>query len=434
MSRRAGANSADALIVQNLGWEIECIEKLQRRSQGEPFSVWRVVFTNIKDKSRVILNYQVEHVATTDAVGVLLARNQRYREGSTCVVKTWNLLPDQLVPAGIPRNLLAKYMKSDQAVCEAFERDIVDRQRNRLTTGLDYLRANNVPAYAFKSMSAGAGKAAQTKRMVLMAKLGAGRDLMDCLLSEADGAANRLTEDAFNKVFMRLLARVVFFHSSEKRPILDLKPENMIPIFDERGTLIDIQLIDYESSLGNRFLFTTSMMSLKSAKQCIGLLQRHGNQLPLPAMSQLYSVDYDALANLYSKLYAHFVSSAAFSVGFQYCDFQLGRRAMCCESEVLPACPDAAREIYKALLSVDPFRDFKGVVFVRNPELKHAFVAVFAALNEWFKRAPVKPARILAKVGVVRGVAKATTRKRPMPGALVETEAVGRPPEEKFKP
>ncbi len=256
------------------------------------------------------------------------------------------------------------------------------------TTGLDYLRANGVSAYTLKRESRNPGRAPESKMVVVLDKVGSGRDMMNCCRSEAGDVTKRtLTEERFNLVFMRLLARVMFFHSNEKRPFIDLKLENLIPIFDGAGKLIDIQLIDCESSLGNRFTFTTSMYSAELTDQCMFYLEEYGNELPQFRFDELSLADFDALANIYGFLYTHFVGPGAFSVKFPEQKFEDGSFDRVADVKVIASSPAAVRQIHAALEKRDPARTLREKVFVSNPALGQSFDAVYRSVRDWFESA-----------------------------------------------
>ncbi len=421
-----GASAARVAIPTDTGWEIVATQKLKRRSTGEaPLSVWRVEFANKVLGQEVRLDYTVEHAAKIDGDGVVLDRTERYHGGSTCIVKAWTLNAGQDCPPGVPCELLAKYILDGW--CQgAYQTDVFDRQGRTETTGLDYLRASGVQALAFKRVSRRTPYMyAKTSMVILMKKLGVGKDMLDCLSSQAGMRIRQtLTPDQFNRVFMRMLARVLFFHVYEGRPILDLKMENMIPIFDSSGRLVDIQIIDYESSLGNRFIFTPSVYSEAMFEQLYNLRRRYETELPLSEFKQLFTADFDVLANGYANMYAHFVDPAAFRLEYPVYTCSDGRKFQISKVTQLKGCPAVARDIFLALQqSPSPLAALAKGVFSQQVTLKSAFLSVYQSMHDWFKGSAVpKPACLHAASRIISSLYLAAGRKRVNPGAPVPTE------------
>jgi hypothetical protein len=240
-------------VVLDSPWKIVAAEKIKQRSRGAKASIWRVTFSNGKES--IAIDYQAEHSLKTGA------RKKRYISGGTAVVKRLTrvtegaLFPDVLALKSILLGSEKEYQQQLEAKAAVSE--------------VDLLISFGMQAYLVKRDSE-----RTTKYAVLESYLPGG-DLFDLLTSISTGEKLPLAPELVYLLLARLMARIQFFHEATGRAILDIKPENMLCVF-EGGALQDVLLVDLGSSLGDAFNVTGRYIPREDRYRYHGLKSRKG--------------------------------------------------------------------------------------------------------------------------------------------------------------
>jgi hypothetical protein len=226
---RSKTTSASPAEINLDDWIMLSAKKLRHRSIGEAErSQWLITLQNIHTHEQYQFNAEAEHKEYGETL-----RNKAYLPSSSAAVKT--VTPTE---TGAPTCILKSFLARTTRVQRE---QLMDRRRQGKLTSVDYLQIFGCPAVALerkKPTKDGTSKP-QNNLSIMMARLG-GQDLFEAIDLRQDNNApawmRKTSYDDQEVAFCRLLAYVAFFHQQENRPILDLKPENIIPIIKNGGS------------------------------------------------------------------------------------------------------------------------------------------------------------------------------------------------------
>ncbi len=98
------------------------------------------------------------------------------------------------------------------------------------------------------------------KYFLMMPYYGRGKDMFS-YLHDPGLLKKPITSEQLVESFSKLLHKVALMHVHLGKPIVDVKPENMIPVFDEEGNLIDIHLVDMDGAFYESIASTACYMN-----------------------------------------------------------------------------------------------------------------------------------------------------------------------------
>ncbi|MDF1760213.1 MAG: hypothetical protein P1U40_06720 [Coxiellaceae bacterium] len=311
---RAGVG-APSLVARG-DWVIRDAQKVESRVSGRyPRSKWRVECLHLPTGSIVVSDLLAQSNVKTESKPT---RKKRYpgQHGSTAVVK------DLVSDAGA-RSLPRLVVKSFSRWCWTGS-EISPPIWASLKLSSQYLRAQGFCSYVAMHPRCYPGVEKQ-KPFVVMEKVGDGRDLKQLSRDKADKGKLLDTDDSwqqFIRAFIRLLAFIEFFHQHEKRPILDIKAKNLMPILNTLGQLERLVVIDLDSSFGDSLVMSPASMSKADFTLAAGQLDGCNIEA---------SIDFRVLANVLAET-IHFITPDKFfdiqHVGdYGYIDVKLKRGA-----------------------------------------------------------------------------------------------------------
>jgi hypothetical protein len=244
-------------------WLILNAKKIKHRSDGScKRSRWEITLLNIRSGHEKTLTAFAEHRHHPG-----IPRNHAYYSSSSAAVK--NLVTLGASPTCF---ILKSFLPYDTK--KQYEL-LIHRMRKQLTS-VDYLQIFGCPAITVvrKKTPRGQTKEHRLSLSIVMAKLGS-INLKQALNSQSSPLKNT-PRAKLEVAFCRLLAYTAFFHQQERRPILDLKPANIIPII-RNNKVVDLKIIDLEGSIGRNIVITPASMHEKDANACFVAMDAHNN-------------------------------------------------------------------------------------------------------------------------------------------------------------
>jgi hypothetical protein len=256
-------------------WVMLSAKKTKHRSKGEAErSQWLITLQNIHTNEQYQFSAAAEH---KDHAKTL--RSSAYLPSSSAAVKT--VTPsDVAAPACILKSFLSEKIAGQQ-------KSLIDRRQRGKLTSVDYLQIFGCPAVVVERQKPTNASNSKPKKSlaIMMVKLG-DHDLIDAIEQRQEGTPPRwMTESSTADkeiAFAQLLAYVAFFHQQENRPILDLKPDNLIPIIKDHK-LTGLKLIDLESSVGHHLIASVNSLHPKDKALYLRVLPHpwaHGSLTP----------------------------------------------------------------------------------------------------------------------------------------------------------
>lgn len=116
------------------------------------------------------------------------------------------------------------------------------------------------------------------KSYVIMEHKGDGRNLAKVIkdTQKRDSSGFSLTGPRAQKklelAMCKALARMHSFILFQNRPQFDIKPDNIIPVLDDKNEIIDLYFIDLDGAIGSETNFTYHYLSDDSMNHCIKLI------------------------------------------------------------------------------------------------------------------------------------------------------------------
>lgn len=228
-------------------WVIESAVKVNRRAiGGVQASEWDITIRQESHEGEEEES-KVEHLTyryITQGNPLNMSCCARFGRFFSGMPTRFDRYPDRNGSAAVVKDLLANDEAAPRLVLKSFHRKVWQNSRNSFHTTVAqlekaavFLCAEGVPCYV--------GEHASRKPFLIMKYLGNGQDLLPQLL-----LFNALSDEEILGVWVRLLARLQGYFQHAGKPYLDLKPENLMPVFGPEGHLSDLLLIDVEGALG----------------------------------------------------------------------------------------------------------------------------------------------------------------------------------------
>lgn len=135
---------------------------------------------------------------------------------------------------------------------------------------------------------------------IVQSSLGLGVDLQ---IAASWGLLAATSPDKWLDSTVKLLARLQFYQEVFKRPILDLKTENIVPEFDESGQVCDLHFIDLDDAVKHCLVYTPQAMdeASKAHLKAAGFWCRDGVEELLSHLS--VAIDYRSLNHELSDVF-----------------------------------------------------------------------------------------------------------------------------------
>lgn len=268
-------------------------QKIQRRKEGRvERSQWMLTFKTPEGEE--VSGIYMAQSQTAPPGATPDARAKRYPEtcGISAVFKTLTQeakAEEKLDPRLPPEFGLKSYHQGYYVGLSAPFSDLKRTARYLTTFGI--------------TTHAGVHKHAPQKPFLLMAKL-KGPDFFNYCAKGYDFSTTE-AEYKLTKAYVRLLAKIQHFHDQEKRPFIDLKPENIMPECDAVGHIVDLPLIDVDGSVGQKFAATLLYMDPEDVMMLFLYEQNKRSPMGLPK-----SIDFHTLSNILGVALANLKNNA----------------------------------------------------------------------------------------------------------------------------
>ncbi len=244
-------------------WVILCAEKIRSRKLARcQQSEWEVVWLNVATMST---HRVLQRVQSNSIRGV--TRSVRYPEtaGSTAVVKS--MVADPRLPVGGKPSLVVKSFHS--YIWPMLQGEAV----KHLVKVERYFRVQGVSCYVGGRRYSSEND--NIKPFIVMQSVGVGLDLYALLGDEKYKSRLLGSEEAQKSLLLaiiRLLAFLDFFHAKEGRSLIDIKAENILPILDGHGHIVQLVIVDLDESFGDSFTYTPdAMLTVSDVKHVEGV-------------------------------------------------------------------------------------------------------------------------------------------------------------------
>ena len=292
-------------------WQIVSASKIAQRSKAPARgrgsgvfslarSVWQIDLVNDRGQRLSVLAVAESNRSECN----VKAREERYISGACAVIKKLKIF-SKLKPGVVIPPLVLKSLNDPTSSSEKL-----------MQQSARYIQAQGYMAYggcrsktkeiSYKSLGVvDLGRTVQQQKMaalvqtvsapfMVMQFIGDGRD-MQTAFSSADNPPRldtALRRAKFTHAVCRLLAFIDFFHRHHKRIILDIKPDNIMLIFDAAGDIVDLCLIDLDGSIAFHSVVMTPKYINQSDFPAIQKAREERNATGLSV-----GIDYRALAN-----------------------------------------------------------------------------------------------------------------------------------------
>ncbi|MDF1653625.1 MAG: hypothetical protein P1U34_00780 [Coxiellaceae bacterium] len=232
------------------------------------------------------------HARPLDAEMKKENRKRNYPNGTFSVVKRLTIVREGIIgdSSRFPDTIALKCYFN-------FKSEKLENQTLRATLGCADLY-NRVGDFAIAFQSSrddehGKSMAGTDKYFLMMPYYGEGHDLYECMVDK--GLLKKpISSEQLIPVLYRLLNKIATIHEMLGATIVDIKPENMIPEFDDEGHLVDIHLVDLDGALYDSIIGTPGYMNPSDFDEYV-LGSKKRSNIPL-------AVDYRSLGVILSLL------------------------------------------------------------------------------------------------------------------------------------
>lgn len=297
-------------------WDIIDAKKVKFRidkdgNDTHQASEWQITFQDLHSGKKQTLIYSAEHRPDTTATShkylpaSLKAelRGKRYPSGASGIVKKLSLKEGQTPYAGIPSELALKSIYPRQNVVFLSETKPVSGS----VTERDILQDFGSPFYIVKRSRVKNGR--MVDRVAAIQRYnGNGNDLLECILIATSDTESEVSADLLKKIteakalleplqntkdrlrcIVELLAHYQHFHNEVKRPVLDIKLENIMPL-SANVLLAGLTPIDLDSSFSDEKIWSDKYFSIESSD--------YADNDNLTAFDLPCSIDFNTLATV----------------------------------------------------------------------------------------------------------------------------------------
>lgn len=238
--------SADDKTAANSDWLAVNVEKIHERtaqSSADKPSRWSIHWVRFNEGKleHKTTEYIAEHVPHNDGADRLHSRKQAYPSGGMGSFK--RLYKRGAEPLGL-KSLNAHLKGRSESL------QLTPQQADRCQM-LSYAYGRQLLAFER------CNHRGITKAGILKTILGDGVDLHGVVARDGKVEVN---ERVLTEIMVKLLARLQFYHDKFDRVMLDIKPENLMPIFSRDGVIKDMQFIDLDDAVIDRVIYTASVL------------------------------------------------------------------------------------------------------------------------------------------------------------------------------
>lgn len=277
-------------------WHLIKAQKISHYSKTGKESVWKMTFVNA-DGMQLSAKYVAEHRSHSRNK----SRNELYPAGSAGIVKrlTRRSASPELPPVLALKSRLtpSQTVNYRAALAEDFVTLYKADKRGQFNA-LSLMRAFGLDAIAVKRHHKG-----ETKYAIVSSYIGTGHDLYEVNTpsSLVQRAIASSSLDNITRAFCRYLGRLYYCQRTTGRPMIDIKCENIMPVFDKSLHLLDLIPIDLDSSIGAAVNYTLECLSPADASIIAKLFRKKAvtaadvKTLPL-------CIDYHSAANILAEI------------------------------------------------------------------------------------------------------------------------------------
>ncbi len=230
---------------------------------------------------------RVEYAVTSHRRDPSESREDRYfpSTGTTAAVK--RLMDMTGTVRGLPTMVLKSFHRN---VWRHPRLRIVDI--DRLRRAALYLQAQGLSCFVGEHEDRTLvvdGVVVRKKPFMVMECINNGNDLYRSVQTENIKLDTPEAVNAFAKALIKLMALLQFYHEQERRPFLDLKSENIMPILTAEGIVSCFILVDWDAAFGNIKMYTAASVTVADYQRI------HGSHIKVSDLTN--DIDFHTLAN-----------------------------------------------------------------------------------------------------------------------------------------
>lgn len=283
----------DDLVAQSTDWmAVEAKKEKSRTTDGVAQSVWSVTWLrkHCGELQQQVVRYNAEHRTHLLSADRLLSRRSAYPSGGFASFKRLTIGSEG--SAGFKGAAYHLGLKSYNDHLSSKDESIdMSRQQQKASQCLHF-------AFGRQFVVVERINQRNIKKIgVVQTALGDAKDFAQVAISRG----RIVVDDAvLTGIIVKLLAQLQFYHNRFDRVMLDIKPSNLLPIFDDKKELVDIHFIDLDDAVKNSLVSTRSSLD-KQIRNSIALTQKTLKAMGLNSTCLLANlnrgIDYRMLSN-----------------------------------------------------------------------------------------------------------------------------------------